>query len=61
MYDRNTISAGIVHFGVGNFHRAHLQYYNNLLLENEDQKSWGIYGAMIMPGDGPLYSALKSE
>jgi mannitol 2-dehydrogenase len=61
MYDRNTISAGIVHFGVGNFHRAHLQYYNNILLENEDQKSWGIYGAMIMPGDGPLYSVLKSE
>jgi len=60
MYDRNTISAGIVHFGVGNFHRAHLQYYNNLLLEYEDQRNWGIYGAMIMPADGPLYSALKS-
>ena len=22
-YDRSALSAGIVHFGVGNFHRAH--------------------------------------
>ncbi len=61
MYDRNTVSAGIVHFGVGNFHRAHLQYYNNLLLKHQDQKNWGVFGAMIMPADGPLYSALKED
>ena len=61
MYDRNTLSEGIVHFGVGNFHRAHLQYYNNLLMEYEDQRSWGVFGAMIMPSDGTLYSALKSS
>ncbi|NCB18939.1 MAG: mannitol dehydrogenase family protein [Bacteroidia bacterium] len=60
MYDRNTLSVGIVHFGVGNFHRAHLQYYNNLLMEHEDQRNWGVFGAMIMPSDGTLYSALKS-
>lgn len=59
LYDRNSLSTGIVHFGVGNFHRAHLQYYNNLLLEYEDQKRWGVFGAMIMPADGTLYNALK--
>ncbi len=61
MYDRNTLSCGIVHFGVGNFHRAHLQYYNNLLMEYEDQRNWGVFGSMIMPTDGTLYSALKSS
>ncbi|MDD2289505.1 MAG: mannitol dehydrogenase family protein [Bacteroidales bacterium] len=60
-YDRKTVSAGIVHFGVGNFHRAHLQYYNNLLLEYGDQRKWGVYGAMIMPADGTLYNMLKRD
>ena len=35
------IKAGIVHFGVGNFHRAHLEAYTNLLLEDPSQKMLG--------------------
>ncbi len=58
-FDRDSVVPGIVHFGVGNFHRAHLEYYTNLLLENPDQRSWGVSGAMIMPGDGLLFNALK--
>ena len=30
-YDRKAVKAGILHFGVGNFHRAHLEYLTNLL------------------------------
>ena len=26
-YDRSALSAGIMHFGVGNFHRAHQAVY----------------------------------
>ncbi len=29
-YDRSQLQAGIVHIGVGNFHRAHLSWYNGL-------------------------------
>lgn len=58
-YDRAAITPGIVHFGVGNFHRAHLEYYTNLLLKDPSQSMWGVFGAMIMPGDGPLFHALK--
>ena len=58
-YDRTGVKAGIVHFGVGNFHRAHLEYYTNLLLEDPSQRQWGVFGAMIMPSDGKLYNALK--
>lgn len=60
-YNRAEIKAGIVHFGVGNFHRAHLEAYTNLLLEDPSQKCWGVFGAMIMPTDGVLFNALKEE
>ena len=60
-YDRATVTPGIVHFGVGNFHRAHLEYYTNLLLEDPSQRTWGIFGAMIMPSDGRLFNALKED
>ncbi len=60
-YSRESITAGILHFGVGNFHRAHLESYTNRLLCNHNQDTWGICGAMIMPQDQKLYSALKSQ
>ena len=60
-YSRNQVSAGILHIGVGNFHRAHAEYYTNLLLENASQHQWGICGAMLLPGDEPLYRSLKSQ
>lgn len=50
-----------MHIGVGNFHRAHQEYYTSLLLENEDQQNWGICGAMILPSDERLYKALKGQ
>ncbi|MFI3316804.1 MAG: mannitol dehydrogenase family protein [Rikenellaceae bacterium] len=60
-YSRESITEGILHFGVGNFHRAHLECYTNALLKENDQNSWGVCGAMIMPQDQKLYSALKSQ
>ena len=60
-YNRNQVKAGILHFGVGNFHRAHLEYMTNKLLENDTQQQWGICGAMILPGDDRLYHALKKQ
>lgn len=38
-YDRKEIIQGILHFGVGNFHRAHQAYYTNMLLTDSDQKT----------------------
>lgn len=60
-YDRNSVKAGILHFGVGNFHRAHLEFMTSHLLEDPTQRSWGICGAMILPGDERLYKALKEQ
>ena len=61
-YDRDKLTAGILHIGVGNFHRTHEEYYTYLLIGKDiSQGCWGIAGAMIMPQDETLYQALKSQ
>lgn len=60
-YDRNQVKAGIVHIGVGNFHRAHEEYYTNQLLEDASQQQWGICGVALLPGDEQLYKALREQ
>lgn len=61
-YDRKTVKPGILHIGVGNFHRAHEEAYTDSLIDlDPSQKNWGISGAMLLPGDKGLYEALKSE
>lgn len=60
-YDRKQVKPGILHIGVGNFHRAHEQFYTNKLLEDASQQNWGICGAMLLPGDEKLYRALKEQ
>lgn len=60
-YNREQVKPGILHIGVGNFHRAHEEYYTNLLLENPGQQNWGICGAMLLPSDEHLYHALKNQ
>ncbi len=60
-YNRAECSTGILHFGVGNFHRAHLQSYTNSLLALGNSSEWAICGAMIMPQDESLYRRLKTQ
>lgn len=60
-YNREQIKPGILHIGVGNFHRAHEEFFTNRLLEDPTQQNWGICGAMLLPGDEHLYKALKKQ
>ncbi|MFR9619910.1 MAG: mannitol dehydrogenase family protein [Rikenellaceae bacterium] len=60
-FNRSEVKSGILHFGVGNFHRAHLESYTNSLLNNGTSNDWGICGAMIMPQDETLYRKLTSQ
>ncbi|MEM8540144.1 MAG: mannitol dehydrogenase family protein, partial [Pseudomonadota bacterium] len=48
-YDQGTISPGIVHIGVGAFHRAHQAFYIDDLLAAEPD--WGIVGASLRSAD----------
>ncbi len=45
-YDRDTVTSGIVHFGIGNFHRAHQAVYCDDLL-NQGATKWGITGVSL--------------
>lgn len=60
-YNREQVKPGILHIGVGNFHRAHEEFFTNKLLEYPDQQNWGIHGAMLLPSDEHLYKALTKQ
>ena len=45
-YDRNAIKTGIIHLGVGAFHRAHQAVYTEAVLASGDLR-WGIVGASL--------------
>ena len=60
-YDRNTIKAGIVHIGVGGFHRSHQAYYIHQLLGNTQNSDWGICGIGLREGDKNIANVLKEQ
>ena len=47
-YDRKNIRPGVLHIGVGNFHRGHQAVYFDDLLESDPQ--WGIVGVSMRSG-----------
>jgi mannitol 2-dehydrogenase len=44
-YARNDLTAGILHFGVGNFHRSHQAVYLDRLFNAGRGHDWAIVGA----------------
>ncbi len=50
-YDRSELTAGIVHIGLGNFHRAHQAWYLHRLMQQGSAKDWAIVGAGVRPYD----------
>ena len=49
-YDPRLIDIGIVHLGVGAFHRAHMADYTDAVLRSGDLR-WGIMGASLRSSD----------
>ncbi|RMF39839.1 MAG: mannitol dehydrogenase family protein [Alphaproteobacteria bacterium] len=60
-YDRADLSPGILHIGVGNFHRAHQAVYLDRLFNKGRSLDWAIIGAGIMPADAARREALKAQ
>lgn len=60
LYNRSEINTGIVHIGVGNFHRAHQAFYTEQILQSGNSE-WGICGVGIMERDLQMYNALKEQ
>jgi len=60
-YDRNAVTTGIVHFGVGGFHRAHQAMYVDRLLERGEGREWGICGIGVMPSDQAMRDVMDAQ
>ena len=60
-YDRASLSAGIVHFGVGNFHRAHQAVYLDDLFNLGLDHDWAIVGAGVLPSDAAMRNKLAGQ
>ena len=50
-YDRSSLKPGIVHFGVGNFHRSHQAVYLDDLFNAGLGHDWAIVGAGVFDGE----------
>jgi mannitol 2-dehydrogenase len=60
-YDRSQVKVGIVHFGVGGFHRAHQAMYLDQLMEQGKGLDWGICGVGVMPFDLKMKEAMQTQ
>lgn len=62
-YNRSQLRPGIVHFGVGGFHRAHQAMYLDTLMQEqpEDTLGWAIVGVGTMPGDARMRDAMAAQ
>ncbi|MDI6027351.1 mannitol dehydrogenase family protein [Corticibacterium sp. UT-5YL-CI-8] len=60
-YKRQDLTAGIVHFGVGNFHRAHQAVYLDDLFNAGVGFDWALVGAGVLPSDEAMRSVLAAQ
>jgi mannitol 2-dehydrogenase len=60
-YDRRTVTTGIVHIGVGNFHRSHEAMYLDTLMNSGLALDWGICGIGLQPSNVAMRDALAAQ
>jgi mannitol 2-dehydrogenase len=64
-YDRAAMQVGIVHVGVGGFHRSHQAMYLDRLLSDPltwaQARSWGICGIDLLAADRPKKQAYRDQ
>ncbi|MEX0349952.1 MAG: mannitol dehydrogenase family protein [Paracoccaceae bacterium] len=60
-YDRRDLGPGIVHIGLGNFHRAHQSWYLHRLMQQGEALDWAIIGAGVRPYDAAMREKLIAQ
>jgi mannitol 2-dehydrogenase len=60
-YDRSRLTPGIVHIGLGNFHRAHQAWYLHRLMQDGRAHDWAILGAGVRPYDAEMRRKLLAQ
>lgn len=60
-YDRAALRPGIVHFGVGNFHRSHQAMYLDRLFNMGLDHDWALIGAGVFAGEAKGRDVLAKQ
>ncbi|MGH3601726.1 MAG: mannitol dehydrogenase family protein, partial [Pseudonocardiaceae bacterium] len=60
-YDRDRVRAGIVHFGVGGFHRSHQAMYLDRLMRGGKALDWGICGVGVLASDRRMKEVMAAQ
>jgi mannitol 2-dehydrogenase len=60
-YPRAGMTAGIVHFGVGGFHRAHHAAFIDQLLSEGGSRQWAICGVGVLSSDRRMAEVMSAQ
>ena len=60
-FDRKELISGMVHIGVGGFHRSHQAFYTQKLQEEHYAPEWGISGIGLREGDRKIHDVLAKQ
>ena len=60
-YNRSKIKAGMVHIGIGSFHRSHQAFYTDTLLNRSGKTDWGICGVALLETDQRIFNTLVDQ
>jgi mannitol 2-dehydrogenase len=60
-YDRSRLTVGIVHFGVGGFHRSHQAMYLDRLMNAGEAFDWAICGVGVLESDRRMQETLTAQ
>ena len=60
-YSRAALTPGILHVGVGNFHRAHMAVYLDQLFGLDQDHDWALVGAGVRAGDAVMRDKLAVQ
>lgn len=61
LYDRSSLNVGVIHFGVGNFHRSHEAMYLDRLMQSGQAIDWAICGVGLMPADSLMRDVMAAQ
>ena len=60
-YDRRAVAQGMMHIGVGGFHRAHQAVYVDDAMRETGARGWGICGVGLLSNDRGMRDALVPQ
>jgi len=60
-YDRSSCQSGIVHLGLGAFHRAHQAAYIDDYMDQSGDLRWGIAAVNLRGADTAQFKAVEED